>query len=63
MSSNDTPLCEGRIYVGEAVEEVEERSCIDVRLISRNRQEVIENPRRRCGRIIEEDGGECDLER
>jgi hypothetical protein len=33
-----------------------------VRLISRNLQDVIENPRRRRGRIVEDKGSEEDLE-
>ena len=60
-SRNDRQFCGGGIYEGKCVEKVEERSCFSVRLISWNRQEVVENPRRGCGRVIEDEGREYDL--
>ena len=49
------------IKEGKAVDDVGQRPRLNVRLISRNRQEVIENSWRRCGRIIEDDSNSQDL--
>ena len=60
-SNNDVPGFWWEIYTIEAFEHVDECPRLDVRLIRRNRHEVIENARSRCRVSVEHDSTGSNL--